>query len=217
MKKIILTIILLSTISCNNNNEEPIPIEILTIQERLDNNETPLEIFKSSIPLSEIYGNYYKGGYIFYLDTNSGKGMITGKNSEIFANIYWGGCSYSFETSSELWSGKSNTSLLKPYCINPLLPNKNNPIKICESINRNGYNDWFLPSKNELFEMINNLVSKNIDDIYFSHSLYWSSSNIDFDLAWAVNKNVKEASERYKNPSYQSLSIGVRAIRYFDN
>jgi len=214
--KFILSIILILVISCNNNNEElneNTPIEILLIQERLDNNETPLEVFKSGISLSEIYGNFYKGGYIFYMDTNTGKGMVTGINNDLLFNIYWGGCSYSFETSSELWLGESNTNLLKPYCLNELLPDKNNPIKFCESLNRNGYDDWFLPSKDEMFVLVTNLVDKN--GFYFGRYFYWTSTNIDYDLAWAVSR-YGDSSPKYKNPSLPSLSIGLRAIRYFD-
>lgn len=218
MKKIYLNLILLLLVSCTSNENiiesEP---EKLTVQERLDNGETPLEIFKSGISLTEIYANYYKGGYIFYLDTNNGRGMVTGKKTDSSVNIYWGGCSYSFETSTELWSGKTNTELLNPYCLNPLLPNKNNPIKICKNIDRNGYKDWFLPSKSELIEMLTNLAIPEKEGFIFSSSLYWSSSNVNFDLAWAVSDYGRDSSKRYKNPSYEALSISVRAIRYFDN
>ena len=217
-RKIYLNLILLLLVSCSSNEEiiESIP-EQLTIQERLDNGETPLGIFKSGVALTEIYASYYKGGYIFYLDTNSGKGMVTGKKNDFLGNIYWGGCSYSFQTSTELWTGKTNTELLNPYCLNPSLPNKNNPIKICKNIDRNGYKDWFLPSKSELLEMMINLARKDKEGFFFSNSLFWSSSNISFDLAWAVSLYGRDSSERYKNPSYESLSIGIRAIRYFDN
>lgn len=219
MKKNCLILILLIYVSCTSSDAKITEViaEIPTVQERLDNGENPLEIFKSGINLTEIYANYYKGGYIFYLDTNTGKGMVTGKNNDIFTNIYWGGCVYPFETSTALWSGKTNTELLTPYCLSPTPRNNNNPIKICKNIDRNGYTDWILPSKDELFEMMINLAAKDKEGFYFSHSGYWSSSNINESLGWAVLLYGTGFSEKYKNPSYQSSSIGVRAIRYFDN
>tara|TARA_R110002096_G_C14379974_1_gene705618 strand:- start:137 stop:787 length:651 start_codon:yes stop_codon:yes gene_type:complete len=215
MKKIILTsLILIAYTSCDSNNsdDEQPPVIELTIQERLDNNETPLEIYNSGILLSDIYGKTYKGGHIFYLDTNTGKGMVTGFQDNS-SGMVWGGCNYPNVTSSELWSGQDNTTELATYCDSEYVGD--NPIKVCLSLEKNGYSDWFLPSKNELIEMTTNLFG--MEGIYFgATSGYWSSSNIDFDKIWTVSAYDSNSTETYKNPSYNPYDHRVRAIRYFD-
>jgi hypothetical protein len=70
----------------------------------------------------------------------------------------------------------------------------------------NGYNDWFLPSKDELY-----LMYQRLEDIgVFAINIYWSSSEQGAPFAW------------YKffddnNQSYSSKTWGyyVRAIRAF--
>lgn len=216
MKKFLLIISILCLTHCSdkNNDIEEVPLPELTIQERLDKDETPLRIFKSGISLKEIYGNYYKGGYIFYLDTNTGNGMVTGFQDDS-SRITWNSCNSYGLTSEDLWSGKENSALIYPYCVNENIVT-NNPSKVCEKIDRDGYKDWFLPSKNELIEMTKNLYGK--DGIYFGAvSGYWSSSNIDSSKTWTVSGYKSSPTETLKNPLYNPYDHRVRAIRYFDN
>lgn len=216
MKKIILmSFIAITYIGCDSNkssDDDLPPTNELTIQERLNNNETPLEIYSSGILLRDIYGEFYKGGHIFYLDINTGKGMVTGFQDDSSA-IAWGGCNFSNPTSTNIWSGLENTSELATYCGMPYLGN--NPIKVCSSIEKNGYTDWFLPSKEELINLISNLSRK--EGIYFGAvSGYWSSSNIDAEKIWTVNSSGFNSTETYKNPLVDHYDHRVRAIRYFD-
>lgn len=216
MRKIILiSLIAIIYASCDSNdnaNDDQPPVIELTIQERLDNNETPLKIYNSGISLSDIYGKFYKGGHIFYLDTNTGKGMVTGFQDDSSA-IIWGGCNYQNPTSSNLWSGLENTLELATYCESPYVGN--NPIKVCSALDKNGYTDWFLPSKEELITLTTNLFNK--EGIYFGAvSGYWSSSNINAEKIWTVSAHNSIATESYKNPSNNPYDHRVRAIRYFD-
>jgi len=77
------------------------------------------------------------------------------------------------------------------------------------------YNDWFLPSNQELLAMYNNLKVANLGG--FSNALYWSSTQANpdsdgvFNLAYAVN---------FDDGSYlvgwiKDVSRLVRAVRYF--
>ena len=78
-----------------------------------------------------------------------------------------------------------------------------------------GYSDWFLPSRDELYQMYLNKFAIG----GFANDYYWSSSEHDDDgdlgqydgiYAWWVRFNTGEKSWGDKNaPDY------VRAARYF--
>jgi DnaJ like chaperone protein len=57
--------------------------------------------------------------------------------------------------------------------------------KICINYRGGGKNDWFLPSKDELYMVFEKLFKSNISK--FSPNLYWSSSEYDSDDAWYHN------------------------------
>jgi hypothetical protein len=83
-------------------------------------------------------------------------------------------------TSSDFGSGKSNTSLLissAPFyttnSTNHSTTTNSYAAKLCDSFSYNSYNDWFLPSEQELNLLYLNLHKKDLGDF---HGVYWSSS-----------------------------------------
>jgi len=72
----------------------------------------------------------------------------------------------------------------------------------------NGYNDWFLPSKDELNElnMNKNVVGGFASDGYWSSS---ESSDTD-DHAW-----LQTFDDGLQNPANKYFTFGVRAVRAF--
>ena len=87
--------------------------------------------------------------------------------------------------------------------------------QLCVSLNYNGFNDWFLPSKDELDLMYRNLKEKGLRDFT---GIYWSSSrNINNDwyasnrYAWA--QNFHTGDETWYLTQY--LPHVARAIRAF--
>jgi hypothetical protein len=87
--------------------------------------------------------------------------------------------------------------------------------RLCGDLVLGGYSDWFLPSRDELFQMYLNKFAIG----GFANDYYWSSSEHDDDgdlgqydgiYAWWVRFNTGEKSWGDKNaPDY------VRAARYF--
>ncbi len=83
---------------------------------------------------------------------------------------------------------------------------------ICASLVLNGYNDWFLPSKDELYLMYENLNVMEIGG--FRNLSYWSSSenesgNISFAWTQYFMDSVVSSWE-------QKIKVHrVRAIRAF--
>jgi len=71
-----------------------------------------------------------------------------------------------------------------------------------------GYDDWFLPSKDELNLMYKNLKVADIGD--FADGNYWSSSEYFSNVAWS---QYFTSGDQYVN--FKFLVIRVRAVRAF--
>jgi len=80
--------------------------------------------------------------------------------------------------------------------------------QLCDDLVLGGYDDWFLPSKDELNQMYLNLKAIGIGN--FVDTCYWSSSEIDVNSAWGqyFYNGDQHADDK-------SLDDAVRCIRAF--
>jgi hypothetical protein len=78
-----------------------------------------------------------------------------------------------------------------------------------------GYDDWFLPSRDELNLLYTNLKVKGLGG--FGSSWYWSSSEADSDSAWVqrFSDGTQDKADRLGNSSNKSNNYSARAIRRF--
>jgi hypothetical protein len=104
--------------------------------------------------------------------------------------------------------GKGNTQLIVEYL--GQLGERGRAAQLCESLDFDGYKDWFLPSKDELNLMYQNLKRKGLGD--FSDAWYLSSSQINTGKAWVqrFSEGIWDGSNENKN-----YSGSVRAVRSF--
>ena len=95
-----------------------------------------------------------------------------------------------------------------------------NPISFAATndLSLNGYNDWFLPSVDELQEIYNNKTVINTTSIANSgvaieegFESYWSSTQVTNATANAVRFSDGIIGEEYKSVNY----INVRAVRHW--
>jgi len=77
-----------------------------------------------------------------------------------------------------------------------------------ERYETHNYNDWFLPSKDELNKMYENLYLEGVGG--FSNSYYWSSSELDLNNAWYQYFN-----DGSQFTDLKSFDVRVRACRSF--
>lgn len=213
MKKIILlfAVILMFGCSSDGSNEDisdtPKPV-YKSVQKRLNDNETPLSIYKSGIVMDSLYGKNYQGGLIYYLNATDGNGLLahTQDNS---SSLNWGGFGDVTNANSIIiGSGLTNSNAIMSYYLNT-----NTAADFCDNLVLNNYSDWFLPSKDEMSMMMSKL--KNKPNVYFGAvSGYWTSSNIDFNNVWIIRTdNTPVAFLKYN--SLGSTDVRIRATRKF--
>jgi hypothetical protein len=150
-------------------------------------------------------GDHHQGGIVAYVDATGEHGLIAA-TEEQSTSIQWGG--YGISTGAigtEIGTGKSNTTK-----IIQTLGAGNYAAKLCDDLVLNGYNDWFLPSIDEL-----NILYQNRNLIEgFTGGIYWSSSEFqEYNTNTAWGQNFSTYGGRIiadKNHTYK-----VRAVRYF--
>jgi hypothetical protein len=121
-------------------------------------------------------GEIYKGGIIFYLNSNGG-GLVCAESDQS-TGARWGCYGTSpGGTGTGVGTGAANTAVIVAGCSQSGIA-----ACICNDLVLNGYNDWFLPSKDELNLMYENLKLAGIGD--FSARNYWNSSEYCSRNAW---------------------------------
>ena len=81
-------------------------------------------------------------------------------------------------------------------------------VAYCNNLTENGYDDWYLPSKDELNLMCVNLKDKGLGG--FSDNTYWSATEYDDTDAW--KQNFYSGYQFYNSKFYP---ISVRAVGAF--
>jgi len=147
-------------------------------------------------------GQSYGGGIIFYIDNTNQHGLISAPTDQT-GSLYW--CLYTTDLNGAdgtiLGTGYQNTIDIKSGCPN------GQAAYVCYNSTLGGYNDWYLPSKDELLL----LYQKKSIVGGFSTASYWSSSEFDANSAWEVYFFNGNPSTLNKGVS----SVYVRPIRSF--
>ena len=178
-------------------------------------------------PPAPVIGAYRDGGIVFYIastpvDLDGDGDLDTGLVCAIqdqSSSIKWilGGNTQTTENgsiSASIGQGQTNTTAMMGQA-----GYTGGAAKVCNdyTITVNGiiYNDWFLPSKNELNKMylnkgdINTIAAANSGS-NFSNGYYWSSTEYDNNDAWLHDFFFGDLF--FTNKDY---TINVRAVRAF--
>ncbi len=201
--------------SLGNYSSIPLTIELisstdeLTIQERLDNGESPFEIIDSGVVIDNLYGKKYAGGLIFYLNTVDEFGIVAA-NGDQSVGIEWGCTDLDLSGANgvEVGDGAQNTLDINNEC-----GDSNFAAKLCQELTLNEYDDWFLPSIDELNLMYENLALNNLGN--FSDGLYWSSFEFNSNHLNPALAGSQNFSNGGTFATLKSQEYYVRAARYF--
>ncbi len=148
-------------------------------------------------------GESFGGGIVFYIDASGDHGLIVA-NSDQSTAAEWGLFDKQIGAIDlGVGKGKENTDKIKN-----ATSNSNIAATICSNLKHNGFNDWFLPSLDELILIYENLKLKDLGN--FSDDDYWSSSETDFNNAWQYN-----FSKGISNEAHVNKAVRVRAVRAF--
>lgn len=152
-------------------------------------------------------GAEYGGGIIFYVDSTDQHGLVCAPYDQGTVVTWSNGTNMLTGASlSGMYDGRANT-----IAIVASQGTGNYAAKICDDLEINGYNDWYLPSKSECFYMYFNLeLLKGIGN--FADTLYWSSTEASIGNAYSQysNDGYPPNGGYYKNTMHC-----VRAVRSF--
>ena len=140
---------------------------------------------------------YDKGSY-----SDGWRYLETAPSDQDQGRVEWGERRTSVDdTSTAIGTGKANTE-----AIVTKLGNGNYAAKLCYDLELGGYDDWFLPSKDEL----NELYKQKSTVGGFASNSYWSSSEYSSYGAWGQG-----FINGYQSDNYKYLDLHVRAVRAF--
>ena len=145
-------------------------------------------------------GDNFQGGIIFYLSNDGQSGLVVTPIN--IGNAQFGCPSSEIGgTSKGLWSGKQNTEKIVAGC-----NESSNAAALCANLVYQGYDDWYLPSWDEIVAMRQNLQANGLGSF---NSQIWSSSESSSTNALAYDfVCYKDYPKNY--------TLGVRAVRSFD-
>jgi len=161
-------------------------------------------------PAPVAVGDSYGGGIVAYIlqsgdpgyDANIQHGLIAA-TADQSTGIQWynGSHMVTGATGTAIGTGQANTTTIVEK-----QGAGNYAAQLCHDLTVGGYNDWFLPSKDELDKLFTNKVAIG----GFAGSYYWSSSEYDANNAWYQYFNDGYQYDYYKFNTYR-----VRAVRAF--
>ena len=142
------------------------------------------------------------GGIVFYI-TNGGLNGLEAAPVDQSDGVPWG-ChgTLLFVDGTAIGDGAQNTADILAGCAEPDIA-----ARVAADYSLNGFNDWFLPSQDEL----NELYLQRAVVGSFTTSSYWSSTEGFAVSAWGQNFNDGSVFNGDKN----NMGTGVRAIRAF--
>jgi hypothetical protein len=155
-------------------------------------------------------GDYFQGGYVFYVFADGNHGLLCTPVDIGLAE--WGPTGFvNGADATAVGSGLQNTiDIVNEY---PGLTTI--AARICYDLSYGGSNDWFLPSKDELYLMFQNLWAHGIGN--FTEDFYISSTEVAGNSGWSSNwaTSFQITANGYTVESCKWLIDPVRACRYF--
>ena len=155
------------------------------------------------------------GGLVFYdkgIFSNGWRYLEAAPPETEFTSVQWGASNIDVPgTGTAIGSGKRNTEILVEHFRRA--GESGRAAQLCVALNFDGFTDWFLPSKDELNLMYQNLSKKGWGS--FTNLRYWSSSQGNSTKAWYQYLGDGQQYGTQDVATGKNASFSVRAIRAF--
>ena len=168
-------------------------------------------------PATLVVGDFYGGGVVFYIFAQGDTDYVLGETHGLIAavedqssDIRWYNGSYvtTGATGTAVGTGSANTDAI---IIVQGATETDYAAGLARAYAGGGYNDWFLPSKDELNKMyINKRTLEAVSGFTAFSSYYWSSTEYGNYYAWYQNFAIGFQVNYYKRNTFI-----VRAVRAF--
>lgn len=135
-----------------------------------------------STPVTYTIGQLFGGGKIFYIDGTGQHGLIVSLSDQSLTiqpyspGAWYGNHVLTGATSSS--DGSTNTTKI----ISAQGNTTSYAAKLCRDYRGGGFSDWFLPAKDQLYQLF---VQMTVLGGGFS-TVYWSSTEADIDSGWIL-------------------------------
>ncbi|MDR3020716.1 MAG: DUF1566 domain-containing protein [Treponema sp.] len=148
------------------------------------------------------------GGIVFYDKGRESGGWryLEVALAETERRIIWGSGITNVQTTPGIGTGSRNTQRLAQAMRSRNM--NETAVLYCDELDFGGFDDWFLPSIEELEQVYKNLKAKGIGD--FDDEVYWSSSGNSRNMPGTVNFATGKTME-----NHAADTARVRAIRAF--
>jgi hypothetical protein len=143
-------------------------------------------------------GQYYQGGIIAYIDATGLHGLIV---SPDIGNASWGcsGTNLPGADGTAIGAGNQNTIDIINGCMD------STAASLCGNLVLNGYSDWFLPSKDELYQLY--LNTNLMPGVIAWSAIHFSSSEADATGAWLQIFSNGSQQNGSKNNVYPVIAV----------
>ncbi|MBA7573942.1 hypothetical protein ES708_15743 [subsurface metagenome] len=148
-------------------------------------------------------GDSFGGGIVAYIDGTGEHGLIAATVDQSTGIQWYNGTNITTgATGTAIGTGQDNTTTIVT-----IQGIGNYAAQLCNDLTEGGYDDWFLPSQDELEQLyLNKVAIGSFDDLGF----YWSSSESNATFAWCQDFGSGNQSVPPKVATFR-----VRAVRYF--
>ena len=163
-----------------DTDDGPVYNPELSIEENLASGVLLLEMLQHH-DVAELYGVFYQGGYLFHVEAQTGVGLVThslADNEATHWNDFYNQAP-DLGLGTAIGTGESNTN-----AIVSALGEDVYAARYAYDAELNGYEDWFLPSLDELTAIYERLHVNGLGNANSGMS-YWTSTDEGY-YAWVI-------------------------------
>lgn len=158
---------------------------------------------KTATPPSYAIGDFAEGGVVYYVSPN-------GKHIKVMNIYYFGQKQWSDESGYLICANSQDDGASNTMCIINQPGHTTSAALLCHNYSYGGYDDWYLPSINEMIA-----INSNKSTIAPVIAAYGGTINLTINLNYWTSNKVPEFGPVFYNFSTNSQDIGLTTYVYY--